>query len=63
MSRFGYALHDHEFIAGERFTIADIFALGALDFGVRYLDFEIPRERPSLVRWHRAVSARPSASA
>jgi glutathione S-transferase len=49
------------FIAGERFTIADVFALSALDFGIAHLGYAIPEAQPNLARWHREVSARPSA--
>jgi len=50
------------FIAGERYTIADITALCALDFG-RVVDIRIAPEQKHLARWHEAVSARPSAKA
>ena len=55
-------LGEHEFIAGERYCVADIFALSALDFGIRHKGFEIPAKRENLRRWHRVVSQRPSAS-
>lgn len=54
---------EQEYMAGERFSMADIAGLVAIDFGMatRLPD---PREgRPSLKRWHVAVAARPSASA
>ena len=50
------------FVAGARYTIADITALCALDFG-RVVDVRIAPEHESLARWHEAVSARPSAKA
>lgn len=56
-------LQEREFITGERYTIADVFALSALDYGMRYHGFEIAPERKGLARWHRAVSERPSARA
>ncbi|MEN8185091.1 MAG: glutathione S-transferase family protein [Myxococcota bacterium] len=56
-------LTEREFIAGDRYTIADAFALSALDFGIAYVDFEIPEKRKNLIRWHQAVSSRPSAKA
>ncbi|MGK2941976.1 MAG: glutathione S-transferase family protein [Immundisolibacter sp.] len=49
------------FIAGDRYTIADITALCGIDFG-RISGIRIG-ERPHLARWHAAVSARPSAQA
>jgi len=50
------------FVAGERYTIADITALCAIDFG-RIVDIRIAPEHKHLARWHEAVSARPSAKA
>jgi glutathione S-transferase len=56
-------LAGRSFIAGDRYSIADAFALSALDFGIAYVGFEIPKKREHLARWHREVSARPSARA
>jgi len=56
-------LSEHEHVAGEGFSMADIAAMVAIDFGIatRLPD---PREgRPSMARWHALVSARPSADA
>ncbi len=50
------------FVAGERYTIADITALCALDFG-RVVDIRIAPEHKQLQRWYDAVSTRPSAKA
>ncbi len=55
-------LAEREFIAGERFTIADITALCGIDFG-RVSKIRIAPEHTHLARWHAAVSARPSAKA
>lgn len=55
-------LAGREFVAGDRFTIADITALCAIDFG-RPSDIRIAPEQKNLARWHEAVSARPSAKA
>lgn len=55
-------LADREFVAGDRFTIADITALVGIDFG-RVTDIRIDPAWKSLQRWHETVSARPSASA
>lgn len=55
-------LADREFIAGGRYTIADITALCGIDFG-RVSKIRIAPELANLSRWHAAVSARPSASA
>ena len=51
-----------EFIAGDRYTIADITALCGIDFG-RVSKIKIQPEQNHLARWHAAVSARPSAKA
>jgi glutathione S-transferase len=50
------------FVAGERYTIADITALCAIDFG-RVVDIRIAPEQKHLQRWYDAVSSRPSAKA
>lgn len=55
-------LADREFIAGDRFTIADITALVGLDFG-RVVKIGIQPNQKHLSRWHEAVSSRASASA
>ncbi len=55
-------LADREFIAGARFTIADITALCAVDFG-RVSDIRVAPEQANLRRWHEQVAARPSAKA
>jgi glutathione S-transferase len=56
-------LAQRRFIAGDRYSFSDIFALSALDFGIAYVGFEIPEKREHLMRWHREVSARPGSSA
>ncbi len=53
-------LADREFIAGERYSIADITALVAVDFG-KSAGIEAPEDHANLRRWYDAVSARPSA--
>jgi len=55
-------LAEREFIAGERFTVADISALCGIDFG-RVTGIVIQPEQKNLTRWHGAVSSRPSAKA
>ena len=55
-------LAQREFVAGDRYTIADITALVGLDFG-KVVKLRIPEELRNLTRWHAAVSARPSAQA
>ena len=55
-------LAEREFVAGDRFTIADITALVGIDFG-RVTGIRIDPEQKNLSRWHQAVSSRPSAKA
>lgn len=50
------------YLAGDRFTVADITLLCAIDFG-RIVDIRIGDARPNLKRWHTDVSARPSSKA
>jgi glutathione S-transferase len=56
------ALGERPFIAGERFTVADITGLVALDFA-KPARIAIPEELAHLNRWHAALKARPSAAA
>ena len=55
-------LANRAYIAGERFTIADITAMIALDF-CKAARIDIPDDLPNLARWLEAVKARPSAAA
>jgi glutathione S-transferase len=55
-------LANQRFIAGDQFTIADITALCAVDFG-RVSKIRIQPEQKNLARWREEVSARPSAKA
>jgi len=55
-------LADREFVAGDRYTIADITALVGVDFG-RVTDIRIEPDQKNLQRWYEAVSSRPSAKA
>jgi glutathione S-transferase len=55
-------LAGRRFIAGDRYTIADITALAGIDFG-RVVKIGIAPSQKNLARWHEAVSSRPSASA
>lgn len=51
------------YMAGERFTVADITALCALDFG-KVSDIRIKAEtHPNLAAWYRRVTERPSTKA
>lgn len=55
-------LAERPFIAGDRYTIADITALIGIDFG-RVTDIRIGPDQKNLQRWYEAVSSRPSAKA
>lgn len=49
-------------IAGEAFSMADIVALCAIDFG-KFIEVEMPDACIALKAWYERVNARPSASA
>jgi glutathione S-transferase len=55
-------LANRQFIAGDRYSIADITALIAIDFG-KVSKIGVLPEQKNLARWHAEVSARPSAKA
>ena len=63
LERMDRELNGNEFVAGDRYTIADITALVAIDIGGRLADIKIAPELPHLSRWYQAVSSRPSAKA
>ncbi len=66
LGRFEWLNHElanREYFAGDRFTVADITALCAIDFGkVSNLRLDAAAH-PHLVAWHARVSARPSTKA
>jgi glutathione S-transferase len=55
-------LAKREFIAGDRYSVADITALVAVDF-MKPARLTMPDDVSNVKRWHAAVSARPSARA
>ena len=55
-------LAHHPFVAGERYTIADITAQVAVDFA-GWIKMSLPAEYRRATGWYRRVSARPSAAA
>jgi len=63
LERMDRELDGHEFVAGDRFSVADITALVAIDIGGFLADIKITPELSHVTRWHKAVSARPSAGA
>jgi glutathione S-transferase len=63
LERMDHELNGREFIASDRFTIADITALVAIDFGSLLADIQIAPSFAHLTRWHETVSKRASAKA
>ncbi len=55
-------LKDRKFIAGDRYTVADITGLVGIDF-MKPAKLAVPDTMTNLKRWHAEVSARPSAKA
>ena len=54
-------LRESEFIAGERFTYADIVGYVYIEFAPRALPDAVPlKGRPALTRWQQRVAARPA---
>jgi glutathione S-transferase len=51
-----------EFIAGDKYTMADIVALTTIDFAA-FIGIAMPEELGHLRKWHAKVSSRPSAAA
>jgi glutathione S-transferase len=62
LARLNNELANRKFIAGDRYTIADITALCAIDFG-RVSKIAIQPDQANLAHWHAEVSARASAKA
>jgi glutathione S-transferase len=57
-----HELKDHAFVAGETFSVADITGLVTIDF-MKPAKLTVPDGLAHLQRWHRQLSARPSAAA
>ena len=56
-------LGNRQFMGGDRFSVADITALCAIDFGkVSQIRLD-PATQPNLAAWHKRVSDRPSSKA
>jgi glutathione S-transferase len=60
---FEARLKDVEFVAGDRFSAADITTLVTVDFATKAFAMPIPDDSVALKHWYDAVSARPSAAA
>jgi glutathione S-transferase len=56
-------LAQRQFIAGDRYTIADITAQVAIDLGANLGGLKPLEGAHHVTRWHEAVSSRPSAKA
>ncbi len=62
MSFLNDHLANHEFVAGDRFTVADITAFVSVDFA-RVVQVRIDDEHQHLLRWYKSIKSRPSAQA
>jgi glutathione S-transferase len=56
-------LADVPFVAGERFSVADITALVTIDFAAKAFAISAPQGHRALTTWYETVSARPSMGA
>lgn len=56
-------LENHEYLAGQPFSIADIVALCTIDFAAKLNHLPHSTEQKHLDRWYQSVSGRPSAKA
>ncbi|RWA76951.1 glutathione S-transferase [Mesorhizobium sp.] len=55
-------LADREFAAGDTYSVADITGLIAIDF-MKPARIKVPEDCANVLRWHAALSSRPSAAA
>ncbi|TGQ56165.1 glutathione S-transferase [Mesorhizobium sp. M1C.F.Ca.ET.193.01.1.1] len=55
-------LADREFAAGDTYSVADITGLIAIDF-MKPARIKVPEDCANVLRWHSALSSRPSAAA
>lgn len=62
VARLDRRLGESEWVAGERYSFADVTALVTIDFA-RAAKLAVPEEAAHVARWHAAASARPSATA
>jgi len=60
---FDARLGEASFMAGQRFSVADITALVTVDFAAKAINCAVPDQHRSLKRWYEAVSSRPSMAA
>jgi len=62
-ARLNSELEKRQYMAGDRYTIADITALTAIDFATALVGLKPVDDLPYLWAWHERVSSRPSAKA
>jgi glutathione S-transferase len=55
-------LGQHRYVGGDRFSVADITGMIAVDF-MKPAKLSVPEQLGNIKRWHEEVSARPSAKA
>jgi glutathione S-transferase len=60
---FDARLSEAPFVAGQRFSVADITALVTVDFAAKAINLAVPGEHRSLKRWYDAISSRPGMAA
>ena len=63
LERMDHELGEHEFVAADGFTIADITALVAIHIGGLLANIQIPKTFAHLTSWHDLVAKRASAKA
>jgi len=56
-------LEEAPFVAGERYSVADITALVAVDFSAKAIEYPVDDSLTALQRWYANVAARTSAAA
>jgi glutathione S-transferase len=60
---FDNRLGEAAYVAGQRFSVADITVLVTVDFVAKAINFPVLDEHRSLKRWYDAISSRPSMTA
>jgi glutathione S-transferase len=56
-------LAEVSFVAGDRFSVADITALVTVDFAAKAINLSVPEQHGSLKRWYDRISSRHSMAA
>ena len=56
-------LTELSFVAGDRFSVADITAIVTVDFATKALNMPIPEHHAASQRWYAQIAARPSMAA